>query len=339
LTRKTFFLTAFFLTAPALFGASEAPSSDQVSGPVLGYLFDSQQGNFLPVWGIPGAARIGDPLLADVSVVTAEVSPSQAFALGIGAGGEVYKISLSPAGAAGAAIDGLTGIDRVVISPSGSAAAAYDRQTGSAALLTNLGGDPTVGGTADLSSVPGVLTGLAVNDAGTVILAASASRDAGALSAVRPGDAASPIGAIGRAVGLAFVAGTNDAVVADVDRGEILSVRNVTGGGEIIVLASGSDGVEGAVAVGAANGSALAVSTSMGALITVPLGGGSVTITDCECQPTTVSAMNGVHRLTSDLTSAIILADVTGADPRILFVPALGGAAQTTSSSRSRRGR
>ncbi len=291
------------------------------------------------MWGIPGAARIGDPLVADVSVVTAEVSPTQDFALGIGAGGEVYKISLSPAGASGAAIDGVSGVDRVVISPSGSAAAAYDRQGRSAQLLTNLGGDPTVGGTADLSSVPGVLTGLAVNDAGTVILAASASRDSGALSAVRPGDVASPIGTIGRALGLAFVAGTNDAVVADADRNEILSVRNVTGGGEITVLASGSDGIEGPVAVGADSGTVLAVSTSMGALITIPLGGGSVTITDCECRPTAVAAMNGAHRLTSDLNSALILADVAGAEPRILFVPALGGAAQATSSSRSRRGR
>ena len=310
-----------------------------MSGPVLGYLFDAQQGAFRPVWGIPGAATIGDPLLADVSVVAAEVSPSQDFALGIGAGGEVYKISLSPTGANGVAIDGVSGIDRIVISPTGSAAAAYDRQGRGAQLLTNLGGDPTVGGTADLSSVPGVLTGLAVNDAGTVILAASASRDAGALSAVRPGDGASPIGAIGRALGLAFVAGTNDAVVADADRGEILSVRNVTGGGEITVLASGSDGIEGPVAVAADNGVALAVSTSMGALITVPLGGGSVTTTDCECQPTTVAAMNGAYRLTSDLTSALILADVSGAEPRILFVPALGGASQATSSGRSRRGR
>ena len=119
----------------------------------------------------------------------------------------------------------------------------------------------------------------------------------------------------------------------------MISIRNVANGGEITVLASGDDGIEAPVAVAAANGTGVAVSASMGALITAPLGSGAVSITDCECQPTTVAAMGSVYRLTSDPTSALILADVIGSEPRVLFVPAIAGAAQTTSATRSRRGR
>ncbi len=319
------------LGADARVGLTKSAAQDPISGPVLGYVFDANAASLRPLLGIPGASHVGGALALPFTLSVAAVSPTQSFALGtaVGTGALVLVDLRGPAPQGSFVAKALGGADRIVFSPRGEFAGAYDRESKTVQVLTGFGDEAHVVATVRLDALPGVLTAFAVSDDGETVLAAASTRAGGQVFALGHDSAARSVASIGRALDVVFFPGSNDALIADVDRREAIKLSDVSGSATVTVLASRQDGLEAPVAVAATDdGQALVADKSRAALI--PAGGGAARFVDCDCRARTLTRLAGdsMFRLTDDLTAPISVLDAgrlatTAGDPRVMFVPAL----------------
>jgi hypothetical protein len=302
--------------------------------------------------GIPGASYVGNPLPLDFAPQLVEVSPSHDYAIGVEAGtGKVFWIDLRSGTPVAEALTNVSlGADRIVYSPLGKAAALYYRQAKQIEVLTGLPGEADLSGRVDLASLPGLLTALAVSDDGKTLAAATSQGDGGSLFVAAPGEDARLLGPLGRAVGLKFLHGSQDLLVADAGRNEILHIRNAKTAAEWTVLASRLDGIDQPVAVAAArdNTTAFAVNAADRTIARMPLGGGPIEFLECACIPTGLDplAAESVFRLTSAASGPLYMLDARpqgnglSGQPRVLFIPAENQAPATAGDgSAAPRGR
>jgi hypothetical protein len=301
---------------------------------MLGYLFDSSMLALRPLRGVPGASSMGNPMPLDFTPEWIEISPSNDFALSREAdSGRILIIDLrTPAPATQAPAALTAGAERAFFSPLGKATALYYRETMQVRIVTGLPGDAEQKASIDLRSVPGVLTAMAVSDDGGTLVIAASQGDTGSLFVAGPGEDVRLIGPLGRASSIAFLSGSQDILVADAARSEILRIASVKSSPEWTVLATRRDGLDQPVAVTASrdNQTAFAVSSADRKVALLALNGGSVEFMDCPCTPTGLHtlASGSVFRLTGASSSPIYVLDAQPLNnspqnqARILFVPA-----------------
>lgn len=315
---------------PAVSGGDSA-----VAGPVLGYLWDQAASGLRPIFGIPGSSVLGAPLNTGARLAWAEVSPRQNYALGVSS--DLQRLILldlrsdAPSsldiGAAGSSTAGLNP-ERIVISSSGAWAGLYYSDSRLVQIFSGLPDAPALAGTTDLSSLPGVLTAIAISDQGGLVLAAVSQGETGSLFAISPGATPRFVGAVGRASALSFVDGSLDAVIADYGRNEIVMIRNVTGDAGRLVLAGPNDGISKPVAISAeSNGQRVFAAVETGVVV---LGaGGQPALLPCLCSPSGLYRLQGssVFRLNEPSGNPLLLLDAGVGGPRVLFVASGGSAA------------
>lgn len=292
--------------------------SGQARAAVLGYVFDEESGALRRIDGLPGASSIGAPIDLGVVLTQAAIAPSGAFAVARDEAGRFLTVDLRAAPPVAAPLEGaLEGADRVLISPDGARAALYASGSGALQILEGLPNAPAVRGSLELGSED--WTAMAISDKGA-ILAASA----GALHGFALDEARAWVRGVGRASGIAFVGGSNDAVVADAGADEVIFVRDALGLRESTVIASASDGLPKPDGVAVTPDGAFAVAAVAGGVATMPIAGGAPIVTACDCAPGGLSGLAGgnVFRLTDDLRAPVRIVEV-GAAPRVLFIPAL----------------
>ena len=328
--------SAVALTAES---GKDAPQDGPIRGPVLGYVFDPAASGIRPLPGIPGASYVGNAMPIGFTPSLVEVSPSQDYALGVEAGsGYLFVIDLRTGIPAAERLTAVSaGVDRIFFSPSGKAAALYYRRGKEIGILTGLPDGVSSPQHIDLAGMPGMLTALAVSDDGKALAAASSQAtgsrsDTGTLFVGSPGGDLRPVGPLGRASALSFLNDSQDLLVADIGRNEVVRVRNIQAGAEWTVLASRQDGLQQPVAVAASrdNRMAFAVSSSDRQIAWIPLSGGPVEFVSCSCAPTTLSALatGSVFRITSATSAPIYMLDARPQNdgptnqPRVLFIPA-----------------
>lgn len=357
-------------TAPVALTAEGGKAASQegpIRGPMLGYIFDPTSLGVRPLPGIPGASYVGNILPIGFTPEFVEVSPSHDYALGVEAGtGDVFVIDLRPAIPAAERLTILnSGVGRIFHSPLGKAVAFYYRQPKQVEILTGLPDQPSRLGRIDLAGMPGVLTALAVSDDGQTLAAAFSQGaisegaisegaisggDSGALFVGSPGEDLHRVGPLGRAAALSFLNDSQDLLVADIGRSEVVRIRNVKAGAEWTVLASRQDGLDQPIAVAASgdNSTAFAVSSADRRIARMPLSGGPVEFVDCPCTPTGLNALasGSVFRLTSASSAPLYMLDARpqgdglSSQPRVLFIPAPDRApAERDEAARSPRGR
>jgi hypothetical protein len=301
----------------------------------MGYVFDSRAQGIQPIQGIPGASRVGGLMALGVRFAVAEISPRQDYALGVeAASGELRLVELGvPNPAARAVAGGIDGADRIVLSAGGDSAAVYDRDSRTVHLLVGLPKNPKVNGSVELSSLPGILTALAVNDRGDAILAAVSSGDAGSLYALVVGEQPRLVAPVTRVTAVRFLHNSSDAVAADYDANEVLLIRNVLTNPEPIVIASARDGVQRPVAVASSpdNKRIFAANSEPGAVAVISPEGGAPEMIACNCRATELSAVRGgaMFRLSSATNAPIMLLDASQPEARMLFIPPADGGSET----------
>src|SRR5215831_5875145 len=98
-----------------------------ISGPLLGFVEDSNGASIQPIRGVLGASVVGQPLVLDSEIRNAVISPKQDYALAIRSeSGEPVLIRLGPDPVKLDSLSGLhPGANRIAISPSGAAAAVF----------------------------------------------------------------------------------------------------------------------------------------------------------------------------------------------------------------------
>jgi hypothetical protein len=332
-------------------GAAAESSADAMGGPLLGYMFESDTQSLRPILGIAGASHLGDAMALGLSLKTAAESPSQDYLLGIDNNtGQAQLVDLRAEPANSSSLPGANaGADRVVLSPRGSAAALYFRQTRQVQIVTGLPANPQVSNSISLASLPGFVTALAIEDGGQWLLAGVSHDGAGSVYAVSAGGSTSMVASGGQISSLSFGAASDDALVTDYARNEVVLLRDISSGPQALVLASGKDGLSGPVAAAfAADGSRVYVANSgSNQIALLPLQGGVPAFLACDCRPTQLAALRGgsAFRITGSPGEPVYLLDTAAANPRVVFVASasgvqpLTGEAATPRSTRGRTGR
>lgn len=110
----------------------------QIEGPISGFALDEASGSLRPIVGLPGAAYLGDPLIAGLT--WASVAPGGASALVV-RDGVLYRVDgLARLAPAWTAIENVALVpDRAAWSDDASMAMIYSAATGRAQLIRNAG--------------------------------------------------------------------------------------------------------------------------------------------------------------------------------------------------------
>ncbi len=311
---------ALLFVAPAL----HATSAYTIQPPVLGHVFDQETGSLHRINGIPGASSMGEALNLGFTAVQATVAADQNLAILRDDQGRTFFVDLSAEPPVATEIPGvLDGANGVLISPTGRSAALYSPGTGQIQLLDGLPGIPTPGTVLELDQGVGVWTAFAISDSGA-ILAATSEQGSGSLFLLQPDHVSERIGAVQRASWLAFLAGTDDAVITDAGAGEILLYRDVVARRQTSVLASEIDQIKNPFAAAPTTDGRFVAVAMPGGIASVPVYGGAPAFVECACTATSMTPLAGgnVFLLTEDIRAPMTIAEI-GAASRTLFVPAL----------------
>ena len=308
-------------------GKDSSFAKEPIRGPVLGYTFDRRTKALSPIFGVPGASYVGEPLDLGFQLATAEISPFQNYVLGVEVTSEaVWLIDVRGDFAVARPLSGVAaGVDRIVLSPNGDAAGLYDRQVRQVQILIGLPDRLSLQKKIDLSTLPGVLTALAISDDGGTLLAAVSAGDTGSVFALGPQQQPRLITAVGRVLAMTFLNHAPDALIADYDRNEIALIQEVNGAARWILLASESDGIVRPIAVAASadDRRTFAASAAEQVVAAIPTEGGVATSMTCHCTPTGLYRLNGdsIFRMTEASDAPLFLLDAGQGDLRIVFVP------------------
>ena len=312
-------LTALF----AAIGGLAYAQLGSVAGPSAGYVFDSSVQAVRQIRGLAGAATMGDPLDFGMPVVRAEISARGDLAVAIAADGSGHLFRLANGVATGRALDNLmSSPTSVVFSPSGTAAALY--RAGSVQVLRGLPDAPEIAVTMQLTSASGagmasaapirrVIPGaMAVSDdAAFVLLARDNSIE---LFSVAGGVRKLADAHAGAAV--AFASGGHDAAVVS---GGTLSVFQDVSGPSTRQEFPAAD--SGASLAFSADGAKLLIAGPRSVTV-LDRATGDRKLAPCDCRIGSLARMGAMFRLNEAGSGPLWLLDPSGAEPRILFVPA-----------------
>ena len=177
--KKTLFLALFLSVLLPLMAQT-------LSGPVAGFVFDTEQRSIRPVLGVAGSAYAGGALVGGLD--QAAVSPDGKMAL-IAREGGLYLIRNLGAGMPEPQLlaENVGVIDEMVWDADSSAAAIYCAAAGALRLVSDLGGTPKVEDPVDVAALGAHLSSLTL--AGRSILAGFEDGEGAALYLV-PGEGA-----------------------------------------------------------------------------------------------------------------------------------------------------
>ena len=206
-----------------LSGVSQNSSGGQLQAPMLGFLGSNSPLAIRPIYGVPGAVVVGDPLtLPDVVTrvtISPNQSPNQQYALV--ERNDATEMGLLPLTVAGAGdIQTIPGsmaqADRVAFSPSGTSAVVYSAASQRLQLLTGLSSSTPTATDMNVDAINGTpLTALAVSDDAQAVLAGLSDGTNGAvwlLSAQAPAQQLMPASVPSA---IRFLPQSQDAVLAD----------------------------------------------------------------------------------------------------------------------------
>jgi hypothetical protein len=240
------FILFLTLMSSALHASSGGQEGGELRGPVIGYVFDASIQAVRPVNGIPGSSVLGEPLTLQFPVAAAGFSPRGDFALVISAADDRQANLLRRLGSENTivSIEGaITNVDRVAFNADGSAAVLVASSTRQLQIVHSLPETPTSGPAIDFSPIPGTISAVAIDHAGSNTLIA-VSDDHGALYLVS--DEQSPprlVANFGSPTALTLLNGDRDVIVADASVNEITLVRNFATAPETFPLAAERDGI------------------------------------------------------------------------------------------------
>lgn len=301
-----------------IFTMAAVTASAQVGAPLLGYLPDGK--NIRPVYGIPAAASVSDPLDFGRDFGLSAVSPNQDFAIVTDASSGAVLLA-TPGGIA-TPISGVTASpDRIVLSPLGSAAVLWFSSTGHLQIVSGLPGSSAIrdvdaeflGTFLDNSIQRDAPGALAVSDDGQWLVGAWSR----GLYAFGPQGQVSRLPIREYAGALAFYAGRQDLALAS--DFQVLSVTAVGGAATVSTLYAGGLSAAAGMSLSSDNGR-LVVAENSGTLLTLDLTTGASSHADCGCTPQGVFPMGRTTFRLTGLNSGVfrMLDTSTG---ELLFVP------------------
>ncbi|MDE0105707.1 MAG: hypothetical protein OXN89_25290 [Bryobacterales bacterium] len=312
-------LGALVALAPTSFASNLA-----LDAPVLGYVFDGDSGELHRINGLLGSSSLSDAIGLQSPVSRASVSTNQRFAIVQDGDGRTLLVDLTVEPPSATELEGvMDGAEGVLFGPSGLVAAFYAKDRGLLQFVDGLGSSPTVGSEIDGLDGLGSISGLALSDSGSVLVATSGG-GGGSLYMLPRRARAQRVGSVQEASGLTFLRGEEDAIIADGEANEVIFLRSYGMSWHAITVATENDGLNRPYLAGATGDGSYAVVAVPGGVMSIPLYGGAVSFADCACSPTGLTPLLGGNAflLTSDPRQPLLAVEV-GEEPRVRFIPAL----------------
>ena len=309
----------------AFFSLVAVCSAQQVRQQALGFVFDSGSPRVRPLWGVPGASTVGDPIDFGSDVLSSAVSPHQDYIAFLAGTNRTAKIWRHDTQTISAISDIRPGATQVVVSPEGASAALYYSDTHQVHVITGLPDAPVATMDADLSSLMNPLHSLAVSDDGAILLASESLVSGNAAPSVvvfQSNGVAARIGLSGPATAIAFLSNSHDVLLSSA--GEAILVRNAVAQSSRTILPAAANSAIGVIS--STDGSrAFFVNAQTGTVSIVSLNSVGVppAIVQCGCEPTGIArtAAPSIYRLTENSGVPVSLLDFSSNQPRMLVIP------------------
>lgn len=310
------------LAAAAMIAAASSAQAQEesgISGPVLGFVFDTNAGAFRRVLGMPGAAMLSDSLSIAAPVHFAEIARDLALVT-IGDEEAPAIIRLQDDASSFHLIDGaLPAPSKIVLSPNGTAAALYYPEAGKLQIISELSASSSVNREISIHDGPAVAA-LAISDNAETVLLGRADADSGAVSMLASDGSESFLFGTTKPSAITFIGSSSDAVVSDSASSTVYVVRQ----GDTQVIGSDSDGLAAPKAVSVSNDGhwAFAVNSGGGTVIGLDLTGGPSHSFVCPCEAGGLHwlGQGSVFRL-SNSSSPMWFLNAGRAESPLFFVP------------------
>jgi hypothetical protein len=293
-----------------------------LTGPSLGYVFDSGSASLRPLLGILGSSIMGKPVEFGFMLSQALTLGPRFVVASTNVHPDLVVLDMGSNPPSMAPIAGVPAAPSLAAaSLHGTSAAFYDAGSRRAWIVTGLPHKPAASHTVELSSV-GVVTHMAVRDDGQVLVFSANDRREETLY-----DWTAPTGARrlmpGVSIGGIAMTGNGAAIVADRGANEVFAVWDAGGAAIRQFLAGVPDGVSLPVGVAVSGAGRIHIANKDSAsTMTLDPAGRLLTLQKCDCEVSGLYALSdSVFRLTGALDRTVFLLDATSAEDRILFVP------------------
>lgn len=314
------------LIAAAVAAGAQIP--DQVSGPVLGYVWSAEERVVRPLQGVIGSATIGAPvdISADITLALA-LDPRRLLVAGPD-GLRVAEMTAAGARVTSRMPDAAAGAALGAASRGGSTAALYDAAARQIVIVTGLPAHPAVAHRIETAPAGGPVTRMAVNEDGSMVA-----------YAVGGGNLVAALHVWTRATGTRFVmqhdvvsalALAGDVVIAaSPHTDEVLLVRDPAGRASRSWLAGAGHGLSRPVGLAVSAPHRIHVANAgTGRVATFDVSGRLLGTIDCRCVPSGLHPVHAsLYRLTDRLDRTLYLFEPGPAQGlatgRTLFVPPL----------------
>jgi hypothetical protein len=316
------------MNVPETQNDQEPASLMSLSGPILGLVFDESKSGLRPIFGIPGASRLGNVWVLGRDIQRAWISPPQDYALAESKpDGSIVLVSFGKGTIVVRPIKGVaSGVGNISLSANGGVAAIYYPRAGGLQFITGLPVAPLASALIPFSALPQSATAMAVSDDGEAVLLATAEQKSGSLLLLTRDSQTRVLTLLGKASAISFLSGTHNALIADEQNNAVLLIQDVTGAAITSTVAGASEGIAHPLAVEASEDNRLAFIANgrSRSISTVDLQSGRLSSLACNCTPTGLHRLKGnaVFRLNELSDANLQLFDAGVSEPRVLFVPA-----------------
>jgi len=308
--------------------AEEPISQMSLSGPMLGLVFDESKQGLRPIFGIPGASRLGNIWVMGREIQRAWISPLQDYALAESkSDGSIVLVSFGKGSILVRPMQGVpAGVSNIGLSAKGGVAAIYHPRAGGLQFITGLPNTPVVSSLLPFPALPQSATAMAVSDDAKAVLLATHETKGGSIVLLTRDSQARVLTLLGKASAISFLPDTDNALAADELNSAVLLIHEVTGAAITSTLAGAGEGISRPVGVGVSgDGHLVFVANAQSrTIVTLDLQSGRLTSLVCNCTPTGLYRLKGnaAFRLNELSDANLQLFDAGISEPRVMFVPA-----------------
>lgn len=299
--------------------------------PLMGYVFDAAAGQVRMLAGIPGAARVADPVKLDFKMAHAAIGAGgTSVVASVPDGASLIVVSRLDAQASTTTVENSMGdFDLAAFNDSGTAVIVYGSVCKCIQIIDGLPDAPHVNRRIDAASLPGSVQALALGDDASIAAVAVAKSEDGSSPAqimlfdLRGDSAPRPV--IIGASSLAFTPNGNDLAISGPDSGSVSLSRN--GDGPVNVAGVPVEGygkeITSPGAVAFAGDGLLLIADRAGFVHVVDLKTNQRNSVPCICIPDSMERLKekSIYRLTGMETGAVWIFDGSRTEPRTVFVP------------------
>lgn len=322
-------LNAFALSAAKVERAADSAAISFIE-PVIGHVFDADKGQIRTILGIPGAARVADPLVLNATVQNVVIGAAGKLAIASVRDGDTAMLvrPFDSPPAMGPISGAMKSFTVGAFSPSGAAAILFGPDCNCVQVAASFADSPAITHVIDASALPGDITAIAINDNASLAAIAVAGLADGSQPAQvvifnLNGDATPQVVLTTSASALAFSPAGKDLAIVDVKSHSLSLVQDAAGGAGVLKVAGEADGLSMPSAVTFISPNLLLVGDRSGQVDVISLQGDPVKPIPCSCKPTAVEpmALKSTYRLTGLQLGAVWILTITDSDAAVRFVP------------------